>query len=134
MDYSDYTVFYNFMVDTTGTHLSYLTTAQRNQILDNADASLLVPRGTAMNEQTTEFCYTNATYWIESVGKILVPNLDPVKSDINLRVTTIVGNDGRGYSGYSGPTPANWKGYWKEGYVEWVTDPDGSNGRWEEKK
>lgn len=94
---------------------AYLTAAERNRVLDNADASSLVPvaGAGAFTGVTTEFCYANTTYKIESVGKITVPG--DVTSDINLRVKTIVGNDGsRTFQNYTGDTTST--GYWKENY------------------
>ena len=104
------TDFYDF-VFTRG----YLTTAERRRVVDNADASLLVPVPAfgGFTGVTTEFCYTNTTYKIESVGKITVPG--QITSDINLRVKTIVGSDGsRTFQNYTGDTTLT--GYWKENY------------------
>jgi len=102
--------FYEFV-----TSRPYLTVAEENRVLDNADASRLVPVPGfgGFTATTTEFCYANTTYKIESVGKITVPG--QVTSDINLRVKTIVGNDGsRVFQNYTGD-PAS-TGYWKENY------------------
>jgi len=103
------TDFYDFVMGR-----GYLTAAQRNQILDNADASLLVPvPGYAgMNEQTTEFCYASTVYRIESVGCITVTG-----GLINLRVAAVVGNDSsRTFPVYANQPQTQWKGYWKESY------------------
>lgn len=106
------TDFYDFVMGR-----GYLTAAQRNQILDNSDASLLVPVSgyAGMNEQTTEFCYADTTYRIESVGSIAVTG--KVTNDINLRVTSMVGNDSsRTFPVYANQPQSGWKGYWKESY------------------
>ena len=92
---------------------SYLSAARRNQILDNADASLLipVPGYGGMDEETTEFCYANTTYKVDSVGRI---KLNPTEN-IDSRVQTIIGNDGsRTLPTYVGDTVLT--GYWKESY------------------
>lgn len=92
---------------------SYLNASRRNQILDNADASSLIPvpgYGGA-DGQTTEFCYANTTYKIDSVGRI---TLGPAEN-IDLRVETIIGDDGsRKLPTYVGDTVLT--GYWKESY------------------
>lgn len=103
------TDFYDFVMGR-----GYLTAAQRNQILDNADASLLVPVSgyAGMNEQTTEFCYAGTVYRIESVGSIAVTG-----GDINIRAATVVGNDNsRTLPVYANQPQPDWKGYWKESY------------------
>ncbi|MFH1779010.1 MAG: helix-hairpin-helix domain-containing protein [Candidatus Omnitrophota bacterium] len=95
--------FYDF-VDTR----SYLSTAERNKVLDNADASPLVPVPGfgGFNAVTTEFCYYTDAFKVESVGKI---------GDINLRVKNILKDDGnRLLSTYVGDTTLT--GYWKESY------------------
>jgi hypothetical protein len=116
-----FTCFYHFDTAVTSDFYGfvlargYLTTAERNRVLDNADASSLVPvsGAGAFTGVTTEFCYANTTYKIESVGKITVPG--QVTSDINLRVKTIAGNDGgRVFQNYTGDATST--GYWKENY------------------
>lgn len=87
---------------------SYLSTAERNRVLDNADASPLIPvaGATGYNCITTEFCYYTDAFKVESVGKI---------GDINLRVKNILKDDGnRLLSTYDGDTTLT--GYWKESY------------------
>ena len=64
-----------------------------------------------MDGQTTEFCYANTTYKIDSVGRI---DLGPTEN-IDLSVQTIIGNDGsRTLPTYVGDTVLT--GYWKESY------------------
>ncbi len=104
---SDMTVFTNFINSAART--VYLSSTERARILGNADSSFLITGTT----YTTEFCYANTTYKVESVGKITVQG--PVTNDINLRVKTIVGNDGsRTFLNYTGDTTPT--GYWKESY------------------
>lgn len=95
--------FYDF-VNTRG----YLTATERNRVLDNADASPLVPvaGAPAINAETTEFCYYTDAFKVDSIGKI---------GDINLRVKNVLKDDGSRllytYVGDATPT-----GYWKESY------------------
>jgi type II secretory pathway component PulK len=121
LDNRPFTCFYHFDTAVTSDFYDfvlsrgYLSPAERNRVLDNADASSLVPQAGAgaVNGVTTEFCYANTVYKIESVGKITVPG--DITSDINLRVKTIVGNDGsRTFQNYTGDTTST--GYWKENY------------------
>lgn len=86
----------------------YLTAAERNRVLDNADASSLipVPGFAGFTGVTTEFCYATTAFKVESVGKV---------GDINLRAKTILGDDGsRTFSNFVGDTTLT--GYWKENY------------------
>lgn len=99
---------------------AYLSTSgnpdERDRVLDTSDASLLIPiNGSASYPNpATEFCYANTTYRIESVGSIVVTG-----GDINLRVAAVVGNDSsRTFPVYAGQPQAEWKGYWKEDYVQ----------------
>lgn len=92
---------------------SYLSATLRNRILDNADASLLVPVPGfgGFTGVTTEFCYANTTYKVDSVGRI---NLNPTEN-IDSRVQTIIGDDGsRTFPTYVGDTALT--GYWKESF------------------
>ena len=92
---------------------SYLSAARRNQVLDSADASSLIPvpgyGGT--DGQATEFCYASTTYKIDSVGRITLGAAE----NIDLRAQTIIGDDGsRKLPTYVGDTVLT--GYWKESY------------------
>lgn len=87
---------------------SYLSSTERNRVLDNADASPLipVPGFGGFDALTTEFCYYTDAFKVESVGKI---------GDINLRVKNILKDDGsRTFTTYDGDTTLT--GYWKESY------------------
>jgi len=61
--------FYDFV--RTSPRTTYLTTAQQNGVLDNADASLLVPVSGygGYNAATTEFCYDTNSFTIEALGQ-----------------------------------------------------------------
>ncbi|KPK42562.1 MAG: hypothetical protein AMJ78_02120 [Omnitrophica WOR_2 bacterium SM23_29] len=87
---------------------SYLKAKDRSRVLDNADASPLipVPGEVAYDCATTEFCYYTDAFKIESVGKI---------GNINLRVKTILKDDGsRTLPTYDGDTTLT--GYWRQSY------------------
>ncbi len=91
---------------------AYLSTAgnpdEQDRVLDNADASSLIPvsGSTSFSAVTTEFCYATTNFKVESVGRI---------GDINTRVKTIVGDDGsRTFQNFTGDGTLT--GYWKENY------------------
>ena len=87
---------------------SYLSTAEDDRVLGNADASLLVPRpgGATENALTTEFSYDTNTFKIESVGRV---------NGRNLRVKTILGETGaKTFTTFSGDTTA--VGYRQENF------------------
>ncbi len=76
--------------------LSYLSSAEDDRVLGNADASLLIPREGGNNEDalTTEFCYDANSFNVDSLAGI---------GGRGFRVKTLVGNDGsRTFSTYSG--------------------------------
>ncbi len=88
--------------------LSYLSDAEDDRVLGNADASSLVPRegGNQEDALTTEFSYDSGTFKVESVAKY---NLR------NYRVATILGQDGaKTFLTYSGDTTS--VGYRKENF------------------
>jgi type II secretory pathway component PulK len=66
---------------------SYLTATERNIVLDNADASALVPvYGYAgSNAVTTEFCYASGALAVDSLAGV---------GGRNFRVKTVLGQDG----------------------------------------
>ena len=87
---------------------SYLTAAEQNIVLDNADASLLVPvsGATASNSVTTEFVYNTNVFKINSLANML---------GRNFRAKIIMGADGsRTFTTYSGDTSP--VGYRKENF------------------
>lgn len=83
---------------------SYLSATERNNILDNADASSLVPvPGFAgFAGVTTEFSYDTSAFKVESVGRV---------NGRNLRVKTILGESGsKTFTTYSGdPTAVGYR-------------------------
>lgn len=99
------TDFYDF-VNTRG----YLSAAQKNIVLDNADSSLLVPVAgyAGSNAVTTEFCYCTTAFKIDSLAD---SNPDPVTQGRRFRVKTILGYDGnRTFPTYSGDaTPVGYR-------------------------
>ena len=66
---------------------SYLSNAEDDRVLGNADASVLVPRsgGNSEDALTTEFCYDANTFKVESLADVL---------GRKLRIKTIFGEDG----------------------------------------
>ncbi|MEW6008538.1 MAG: helix-hairpin-helix domain-containing protein [Candidatus Omnitrophota bacterium] len=95
------TDFYDFIINR-----AYLTAAQRNRVLDNADASQLVPVSgyAGFNAATTEFSYDTNSFLIDAVGK---------KSDSSRRVKTIIKDDGNKYlDTFIGDTTLT--KYWRE--------------------
>ncbi len=103
---------------------AYLSTSgnpdQQDRVLDTVDASSLVPvnGSTGVTNLTTEFCYANTTYKIDSVGRINLRVNPTNPADVefmDLRVQTVIGNDGsRVFPTYAGDTVLT--GYWKEIY------------------
>ncbi|MBI5124431.1 MAG: general secretion pathway protein GspK [Candidatus Omnitrophica bacterium] len=97
------TYFYNFVMNR-----GYLSASgdpdERDRVLDNADASSLVPvsGSNGYNAVTTEFCYASTAFYINTLAKA---------KGRNFRVKTIRGYDGsRTFSTYVGdPTPAGWR-------------------------
>lgn len=77
---SDMTVFTNFINSAART--AYLSNAERNRVLGNADASLLISGTT----YTTEFCYATSAFEVQSLGSAL---------GVDFRVTTKVKDDPR---------------------------------------
>lgn len=66
---------------------AYLSDAERDRVLGNADASALIPRqgGTSQDALTTEFSYDTNAFKIESVGRV---------GGRDVRVRTIFGDQG----------------------------------------
>jgi hypothetical protein len=102
---SDMTVFTNFIASAART--AYLSSTERNRVLGNADASLLISGTT----YTTDFCYASTAFEVQSVGRA---------KDIDFRVTTKV-KDGprdtgniRTFYNYTGDTTAT--GHRRENY------------------
>lgn len=114
--YSSNSLITNDFVDFVNSQ-GFLNSSEKNAVIDNADASLLAPiPGFINSTQTTEFCYAAKAYMIQSVGKIALQS-DPAAPGINLRVSTVVGNDGSlTFPVYANQPQAAWKGYWKENY------------------
>lgn len=97
------TDFYDFVRS-----LSYLSDAENDRVLGNADTSSLTPRegGTDEDALTTEFSYDSGTFKVESVAKY---NLR------SYRVATVLGQDGaKTFTNYSGDTTS--AGYRKENF------------------
>lgn len=87
---------------------SYLSDAEDDRVLGNADASSLVPREGGNNEAalTTEFSYDTGVFKVESVGKY---------NNRSYRVATFLGQDGaKTFTTFSGDTTA--AGYRKENF------------------
>jgi hypothetical protein len=111
---SDNTYFYNFINNRT-----YLTTAEKQVIWDNADASLIPADATIVtppNAVTTEFCYTGDVFKINSLANIHVANPARVR---RFRVNTMRGGtDGRHVLEIydSGTPPVISRSYRKENY------------------
>ncbi len=87
---------------------SYLSNAEDDRVLGNADASLLVPRQGGNDEDalTTEFSYDTNAFKVESVGRV---------NGRNYRVKTILGDGGaRTFTTFSGDSTA--VGYRQEGF------------------
>lgn len=93
--------FYDFVLSQ-----AYLNATERNRILDNADASLLVPvaGATGYNVVTTEFSYDTNAFTIDSVG---------VFREVPRRTVMIINDDGNRYlDTYVGDTVLS--KYWRE--------------------
>ncbi len=93
--------FYDF-VNSRG----YLTAAERNRTLDNADASSLIPVSgfAGYNAVTTEFSYDTNAFTIDSIGSI---------NGVSRGVRTLIQDDGNKYltTSAADTTP---KKYWRE--------------------
>lgn len=97
------TDFYDFVLSQ-----AYLNSAERDQVLGNADASALVPvpGGTSQNALTTEFSYDTNAFKVESVGRV---------KGRNVRVKTILGDTGtKTFTTFVGDTTAS--GYRQENF------------------
>ena len=97
------TDFYGFVIAQ-----AYLSTAEQDRVLGNADPSALVPRsgGTQEDALTTEFSYDTNSFKVESVGQL---------NSRNLRVTTLLGNHGtRTFTNSAGDT--SYVGYRRENF------------------
>jgi len=84
---------------------SYLSDAEDDAVLSNADASLLQPTrfgGASGSCLSTEFCYASNAFNVSSLGRV---------GTRNVRAQTIVGHDGsRTFTTYVGdPAPAGWR-------------------------
>lgn len=83
---------------------AYLTATERNIVLDNCDASSLIPVSgyAGFNCATTELCYAGSVFHINILASV---------STRSLRVKTLRGNDGsHTFSTYVGdPSPAGWR-------------------------
>lgn len=87
---------------------AYLTAAERNAVLDNADASLLAPvSGTAgVSGVTTEFSYDTNAFKVESLADVF---------GRRYRIKTILGDNGsRTFTTFVGDTSS--VGYQKENF------------------
>ena len=87
---------------------SYLTSTERNNVLDNADASSLVPvPGFAgFTGVTTEFSYDTKAFKVESVGRV---------NNRDMWVATVLGDTGsRTFTTYAGDTTS--AGYRQENF------------------
>ena len=84
----------------------YLTATERNRVLDNADASSLIPVSgfAGYNAATTEFSYDTDAFTIDSIGSV---------GGISRKARTIIHDDGNRYltTSVSDTTP---KKYWRE--------------------
>lgn len=94
------TDFYDF-VDSR----AYISDAERDRILDNCDASSLIPvpeDDDGYNCVSTEFCYASAAFYINALARA---------KGRDFRVKTIRGNDGsHTFSTYVGdPTTSGWR-------------------------
>lgn len=112
------TDFYDFI--TTAPRTVYLSAAERNIVLCNADSSLLPPMAgvAAVNGVTTEFCYSSNAFRIVSIAD---SDSNPAVQGRRLRVETILGYDGsHAFPTFYGILPANQDttpvGYRKENY------------------
>ena len=97
------TDFYDFVLSQ-----AYLSSAERDRVLGNADASLLIPQSGGANQDTltTELSYDTNAFKVESVGQV---------NTRNYRVKTIVGDQGgRTFTTFSGDTTA--VGYRQENF------------------
>ncbi|MDP2929656.1 MAG: type II secretion system protein GspK [Candidatus Omnitrophota bacterium] len=93
---------------------AYLTPAQKNIALDNADASPLIPVAeyAGANAVTTEFSYGTAAFKVESLAD---SDPNPAAQGRRLRVKTLRGNDGsHSFATYMGDTVLS--GWRKENY------------------
>jgi len=103
---SDSTVttdFYDFVLAQ-----AYLSSAEKDRVLGNADASALIPQSGGANQDTltTELSYDTNAFKVESVGRV---------NSRNYRVKTIVGDQGgRTFTTFSGDTTA--VGYRQENF------------------
>jgi Tfp pilus assembly protein PilX len=89
---------------------SYLTATERNIVLDNCDASSLIPVSgyAGYNCTTTELCYAGEAFYIDVLARM---------GAINLRVKTLRGNDGsRVFSTYTTEPVSAYSGWRKENY------------------
>jgi hypothetical protein len=109
------TDFYDFV-----TGRGYLTAAEQNIVLNNADSSPLPPvAGSAIvNGVTTEFCYSSTAFRIVSIAD---SDPNPAAQGRRFRVQTVLGYDGsRTFTTFYGTLPANQDttpvGYRKENY------------------
>ena len=87
---------------------SYLSNAEDDRVLGNADASLLVPRsgGSNQNALTTEFSYDTNVFRVESVSNI---------SGRKLRIKTAISDQGsRTFTTYNDDVTST--GYWRENF------------------
>lgn len=112
------TDFYDFI--TTAPRTVYLTAAEGNIVLCNADSSLLPPMAgvAAVNGVTTEFCYSSNAFRIVSIAD---SDPNPAVQGRRLRVQTILGYDGsHTFPTFYGILPVNQDttpvGYRKENY------------------
>jgi hypothetical protein len=98
------TDFYDFAMSR-----SYLLSNEYNMVLDNADASSLVPNssgGSGSACVTAEFCYNTNAFKVDSLA---------AEGGRHFRVKTIVGVDGsRSFTTYSGDT--SYAGYRRENF------------------
>lgn len=88
--------------------LSYLSNAEDDRVLGNADASALVPRqgGSQADALTTEFSYESSAFYLQSVSDIL---------NRRIRVKTVVSDQGgKTFTTYDGDTTS--VGYRKESF------------------
>jgi len=87
---------------------AYLSATKKNNLIDNADASSLIPISgfAGINCATTEFCYAGDQFYISSLSQY---------GGRNYRVKTIVGNDGsHTFTTYAGDATSS--GYRKEDF------------------
>lgn len=98
---TNYTYFYNFV-----NSRSYLTATEKNIVIDNCDASSLIPVSgyAGYNCDTTELCYAGYAFMVNSLGNY---------HGRNMRIKTIVGNDGSNsfytYRAVTMPPKVGWR-------------------------